>query len=263
MTSLVNINPAILIIVATILVLIILILTIVQNFRRKPTIIGRTAIILLVMGLLFLTLLVFQGQELGAADWAQTLLMIGLVLVTALYASSASKQADASVKMAEEMREQTIMSSRPWIIQKAIHEDEKQIRPIEDSFNPNYFSHFEIYNQGGGPAIELEISLRDKLDREGTGLQSHRETFLMAGKTLEFYPADLVSLDESKTYYLACEYQGVLSRSLKIWYQTLLPFEPVKSSKDGKIYVKAGELEFKEVSEEERIDAFRSRSKPK
>ena len=204
------------------------------------------------------------------SDSIQIFLMGLLVVITAIYAllthvisKATREQANASMKMAEEMRKQTIMSSRPWIIQKAIHEDEKKIRPIEDSFNPNYFSHFEIYNQGGGPAIELEISLRDKLDREGTGLQSHRETFLMAGKTLEFYPADVGSLDESKTFYLACEYQSVLSRSLKIWYQTLLPFEPVKSSKDGKIYVKAGELEFKEVSEEERIDAFRSRSKPK
>ena len=215
------------------------------------------------LGALFIISLSCSINEIAPVGWAQILLLLGLVGITGFYALSATRQANASVEMAEEMRKQTIMSSRPWIIQKAIHEDEKQIRPIEDSFNPNYFSHFEIYNQGGGPAIELEISLRDKLDREGTGLQSHRETFLMAGKTLEFYPADVVSLDESKTFYLACEYQSVLSRSLKIWYQTLLPFEPVKSSKDGKIYVKAGELEFKEVSEEERIDAFRSRSKPK
>jgi len=246
-----------------ILVIIYFVFVIIQTIRKKRRFASQLHIILLILGLMFLIFLTYRANEIEGKDWGQIILMLGLVIITALYASSTEKQAKASTKMVEEMKKQTIMSSRPWIIQKAIHEDEKQIRPIEDSFNPNYFSHFEIYNQGGGPAIELEISLRDKLDREGTGLQSHRETFLMAGKTLEFYPADVVSLDESKTYYLACEYQSVLSRSLKIWYQTLLPFEPVKSSKDGKIYVKAGELEFKEVSEEERIDAFRSRSKPK
>ena len=93
----------VLLLIASLIVIIIFILTIVQNFRRQPTIIGRTAIILLIIGLLFLSLLIFRRQELEAADWAQALLMIGLVLITALYASSAEKQADASVKMADGM----------------------------------------------------------------------------------------------------------------------------------------------------------------
>jgi len=42
-----------------------------------------------------------------------------------------------------------------------------------------------------------------------------------------------------------------------------LPFKLSKSSEKGKIYVVAGELEFKEATEKERIDAFSSRSKPK
>jgi len=201
-------------------------------------------------------------------DLLDTIILFILASATIFYALRTSdiaeatrQQADASVKMAEEMRQQTIMSSRPWIIQKAIHEDEKKIRPIEDSFDPDYFSHFEIYNAGNGPAIELEISLRDRLDKEGTGLHSHREPFLLAGGTLEFHPFNMASLDESKVYYLACEYKSVFSRSSNTWYQTLLPFEPVKSSRDDGIYVKADELEFKEVTEKERIDAFSWRRK--
>ena len=39
--------------------------------------------------------------------------------------------------------------------------------------------------------------------------------------------------------------------------------EIIKLFVEGKIYMVAGELEFKEASEKERIDAFNRRSKPK
>jgi len=225
----------------------------------------RAAIPALTLSFLLLVYLVFNLREIGPADWAQIVLLFGLVVVTGVYALSTARQADASVKIAEETREQRIMSARPVIIQKAIHEDEKKIRAIEDSLNPNYFSHFEIYNAGNGPAIELEISLRDRLDREGTGLHSQRKTFLLAGKTLEFHPSiDVTTLDESKIYYLVCEYQGVLSHSSKTWYQSLLPFKPVKSSNKDRIYVNPDPLKFRDdVLEDERIDAFGWRSKQK
>jgi len=257
MTGLGSIDPFILLTVATILVLIIFILTIVQNFRRKPTIIGRTAIILLIIGLLFLLLLVFRGQELGVADWAQTLLMIGLVLVTAFYASSAEKQADASMKMAEEMKEQRVTASRPVVVQKAVHE-----KDIYEGSTKDYFSHFEAYNKGNGPAIEVEISLVDSDKR--TSIDSHRKSFLGAGEPpIEFRPTSLAARRENSTCYLVCEYQSILSSGpRKMWYQTWLPFKPSKSSEKDKIYVVAGELEFKEATEKERIDAFSRRSKP-
>jgi len=75
---------------------------------------------------------------------------------------------------------------------------------------------------------------------------------------------NLDKLEES-TYYLICEYQSILSPTFKPqkWYQTWLPFRLSKSSQEGKVYVAPGELKFKEVTEEKRIDAFNSRSKPK
>ncbi len=250
-------NDTIMLIVAIFLVLIIFILTIVQNFRQKPTIIGRPAIILLMMGLLFLTLLVFRGQELEATDWAQTLLMIGLVLVTALYASSAEKQADASVQMAKEMREQRLMTSQPRLLQKSVHE-----KDIWEGSTKDYFSHFEISNVGNIPAIEVEISLRDS---EGNRPHSIRQTFLTNNDPpIKFRPENIANLEETKTYDIVCEYQNIFSHGLKNpLYQTRLPFTISKSSEEGKIYMVAGELEFKEATEEERIDAFSRRSKPK
>jgi len=200
-----------------------------------------------------------------ATDWIQAISMVILVLVTGIYVwrthviSKATKeQADASVKMAEEMREQRVMASRPVIIQKAVVETETELATFGSK---DWFSYFEVYNAGNGPAIEVEISL---LNKEKTPIHSQRKTFLRAGKPpIEFSPSELASLEKS-TFYLVCEYQSILSQGTrKMWYQTWLPFETVEASKEGKIYVKPGELEFYEVSEKERIDAFGSRSKPK
>jgi len=198
-------------------------------------------------------------------DWIQAISMVILVGITGVYVwrthviSKATKeQAGASAKMAEEMREQRIMSSRPVIIQKAVVETETQFATFGSK---DWFSYFEVYNAGNGPAIEVEISL---LNKEKTPIHSQRKTFLRAGEPpIEFSPSELASLEKS-TFYLVCEYQSILSQGTrKTWYQTWLPFETVEASKEGEIYVKPGELEFYEVSEKERIDAFGSRSKPK
>ena len=195
------------------------------------------------------------------SDVIQIVLMGLLVVVTGIYvwrtfaiSNATKKQADASVRMAEEMREQR----RPIVVQQAIYE-----KDIREGSTSNYFSHFEAYNKGNGPAIEVEISLVDSDKR--TSIDSHRKSFLGAGEPpIEFRPSNIVNLEESITYYLVCEYQSILSSSpRKMWYQTWLPFKPSKSSEKGKIYVVAGELEFKEATEKERIDAFSSRSKPK
>jgi len=191
-------------------------------------------------------------------------LLAGLIGVTTWYAYSTIKiardtkqQADTSVKMAEEMKEQRITASRPVVVQKAVHE-----KDIYEGSTKDYFSHFEVYNKGNGPAIEVEISL---LDNDKNRIESHRKSFLGAGEPpIEFHPTSLAARRENSTCYLVCEYQSILSSGpRKMWYQTWLPFKPSKSSEKDKIYVVAGELEFKEATEKERIDAFSSRSKPK
>ncbi len=198
-------------------------------------------------------------------DWIQAISMLVLVIATGIYAwrtfsiSRATKQqADASLKMAEETKEQRIMASRPVIIQKAVIETETELATFGSK---DWFSYFEVYNAGNGPAIEVEISL---LNKEKIPIHSHRKTFLRAGEPpMEFSPSELASLEKS-TFYLVCEYQSIFSHGPQpTWYQTWLPFETIESSEEGKIYVKPGELEFKEVLERERIDAFGSGRKPK
>ena len=198
------------------------------------------------------------------AQGIELIILFGLVVVTATYvrrtaeiANATKKQVDASVKMTEEMKEQRVTASRPVVVQKAVHE-----KDIYEGSTKDYFSHFEAYNKGNGPAIEVEISL---LDNDKNLIESHRKSFLGAGEPpIEFRPTSLAARRENSTCYLVCEYQSILSSGpRKMWYQTWLPFKPSKSSEKDKIYVVAGELEFKEATEKERIDAFSSRSKPK
>ena len=55
----------------------------------------------------------------------------------------------------------------------------------------------------------------------------------------------------------------VLSQYVNTFLSNAFAFYDKKSSEEGKIYMVACELEIREVSEKERIDAFGSRSKPK
>ena len=179
------------------------------------------------------------------------ILVAGLMTVTAVYAYFTEK-------MAEEMREQRVMASRPVIIEKAVYKESgltgSQIQWLgTETSDISYFSHFDIYNAGNGPAIDVEISL---LNKEKTPLDYVRNTFLRTtDPPIKFYLPHITNLDESMTYYLICEYKSILSS--KIWYQTQLAFKPSKSSKQDELLISVvNTLEFKEVTEEKRINAF-------
>ena len=201
-------------------------------------------------------------------------LLAGLIAVTTIYAYSTMQIARASKEQAEEMKEQRVMASRPVIAQKA-----QQKKVIDGAIVTDYFSHFEIYNAGNGPAIEVEISL---LNEEKKLIYSERESYLRAGETVKLlatefgkeqplpnieppirlHPINLAVRE--KCTYLVSEYQSIYSLGEKpMWYQTWLPFEVRRASKEGEIYVIPGELEFREVTETGRINAFGSGSKPK
>ncbi len=187
--------------------------------------------------------LVLNARGMEPANLGQSLLTLSLVAITGFYALSAYRQARASVKMAEEMREQRIMSSRPIIVQKDVHREHQTNGIIRESF-----SYFEIYNAGNSPTIRLEILL---LDKEKRLLEKRTDPlFLRAAETVRYSPSSLVS-HVGSTCYLLCQYQGVFSHGKgQIWYQTLLSFEPLKSQR-GDIIIKPGELNFCEVSEKE------------
>jgi len=221
---------------------------------------------LIAMGLLGVALLICRVFGVFTTAEAVNIFLVGvLVIVTAVYAIETAKISKSSEKSGNAMEqharasvEMAEMGSRPMIIQKPVYKE-----PVDaalSTLRSDYFSHFEIYNAGNGPAIELEVSL---LDKERNPLHSKRVTFLRAGEQIAFQP--WFAYGEESKYYLICEYRRLFSHRLtQTWDQTWLPFELNKSSKEGEVYVEPGELEFKhEVSENDRIDAFCSRSKAK
>lgn len=185
------------------------------------------------------------------SDLIQIILMGLLVVVTGVYAwrtfaisKATRKQADTSVKMAEEMREQR----RPIVVQEAI-EPKGTAFSLGDGedIEHNPSDYFQIRNVGNGPAIELQIVL---LDKEKGHPQIQKKVILsQADAPLEFYPVDLANREKT-TCYLVCQYRSVLSPDeRKTWYETWLPFTPKKSQRGDKIIITPGELEFREGSE--------------
>jgi len=192
------------------------------------------------------------------AELIQVILTVVLVLITAVYAwrtfvisKSAGKQADATVQMAKEAEEQRLISTMPTIIQK----------PILTTQRP-FFSHFEVYNAGNGPALELNIAILN--EGKDSFLQARRETYVRAGDIPIIVDLpDIQGMVKSQTYYLVAECKSILSRVVeKPLYQTWLPFSVESPSNSEDVFLRAGELDFREVTEEESIEKIINRSKP-
>lgn len=193
--------------------------------------------LILVAAILIPSLLI---SKLDTAQAVQIILMTALVLVTILYVKRTSEISEATRRQSQEVREQTIIASRPVIIQKAVHE-----KDIWESSTSDYFVNFEIYNAGAGPAIELEIVL---LDKDKKLLQSETDTFLKSSaEPIQFYPTNLMAHIHC-TCYLLCRYRSILFSSTdERWYQTWMPFDVIQASAQNKLYVKPHRLEFLEV----------------
>lgn len=183
-------------------------------------------------------------------DWIQAISMVILVAVTVIYAwrthviSKATKQqADASVKMAEEMREQR----KPIIVQEVVPPQYLGLSVArEERDNSVTCDGFKIHNLGNSPAIELEVIL---LNQRNGLLGSEKRTFLApTDKPVGFYPLGLEGQLNS-TCSLLCRYRS--SDEGKMWYLTKLPFVPKKSQRGDHIIIEPKELEFSSAFEKE------------
>lgn len=139
------------VLVAGIAISLILCLTaIVKAWKERFT--GKwIALFVLGLGGLFLIYLGYNLNEIEPADQAIIMLTAGLVAVTGLYAFSAARQASASVKLAEETREQRIAMYRPHIVLEK-----------RDSVRGKYFMkdiHVGFGNEQGGTAINVELHI--------------------------------------------------------------------------------------------------------
>ncbi len=213
-----------------------------------------TGVLIIVLSILILI------EKLDFAQAIQITITFVLALITYTYvtrtkdiAEATRQQAEASVKMAEEMEAQRIMAARPVIVPRDTYESNASDSPPE-------FTGFELYNLGNGPAIEIEISVFNK---DKTRRSSEKRSFFKASESINFYPDWNLKDYIGSTCYLVAEYQSIYSRDSHTWYQTWLPFRINQFPGTDKIIILPDNLEFREVSEKDRIDAFGSRSKPK
>ncbi len=129
-----------------------------EGFTRK-----RTATLILVSGLLFIIYLASNVQEIRPAGALQVMLMLGLLSVTGTYAVFTGRQAEASVKMAEEMKEQRYDAVHPVIdIQKEespdAHVSQGLVALFEDTSRG---LSCILHNIGIGPAIGVYSFIED------------------------------------------------------------------------------------------------------
>ena len=196
-----------------------------------------------------------------------TAVLTMVLVITGFYYSIQSKK--QLQKNLEETKDEVAMASRPLLVIRAVvHEAAttyqadivsapKGALKSDDRPLTSRFSHFELFNAGNSPAIGLEISL---MNAEKVVLQGETLGFLRNNEqALTFVP---IELEQHKTHYLVCEYESIRSRVRTIWYQTWLPFTTIDGMAKGMINVNVGELEFKEVSITERLDASRTKEKP-
>lgn len=120
-------------------------------------------LIIALMGLAYIITLAFQySGEIGLSEKLQILLTFGLVAVTTFYAWSAFRQADANVKMAEEMKEQRYSESLPLLVPDVIQ------KGVAGKLEPNEVDYQTLqvgvgmeviwHNLGKGVAINSRFS---------------------------------------------------------------------------------------------------------
>jgi hypothetical protein len=209
-------------------------------------------LVLAIVGFVFIIVVSILGAINKDDTQVYTLVLYaGLVVVTMLYAyftmevaNATRNQADASIRMAEEMRAQTVMGSRPITIPRPVHAP--NLSDIYKGQPNEWFQFFEVYNAGNGPAVNLEVAM---LNEKKAMQELQLQPFLRAGEHITFTPSNLSGYTGSNCYVL-CRYQSVLSKAEpQVWYETWLSFKPTKSQTADKVYVASNELKFQEVSE--------------
>jgi len=151
------------ILIVAVLVLAIFTAELIVVLRKKESFLSPIVMVILMLILLFTVFLEYRGSELTSGEWSQTLLMIGLVSLTAFYAISTEKQAKASLKMAEEMSKTRYDTVRPVIDIRLCTSARDHIElglATKASLQQKGFNCVFV-NIGLGPALDVHSHIRD------------------------------------------------------------------------------------------------------
>jgi len=149
----------------------------------------RIARLILPLGLIFIAYLSYHVFEIQPADWAQIMLMLGLVSVTGIYAY-------ASVRMAEEMRETRYDTVRPVIDFKLMESYPVTIQggltiKEQEEADLAIFPGCKLHNIGIGPATDV-----------------YSFTLTVGGERRQLYLGSLVKGATTKEAILSTEQRG-------------------------------------------------------
>jgi len=125
------------------------------NALRKRSYFNPIPLFLMLLGILFIIVVHYGAKELVTRDWAEILLTIGLLTITAVYVQS-------TAKMAKEMKEQRLSEAQPYLLLRLDLEEGVFLQwdTYKGEKPPDEFE-VTIRNAGKGPAINLEASLWD------------------------------------------------------------------------------------------------------
>ena len=164
------------------------------------------------LGVLFIVYLFLNIGSITPADWAQILLLFGLVGVTGFYALSATKQARDTAKMADEMKEQRYDAVRPVIdINRDPADEDKMLEAIAArEGDPSKGLACVLHNIGLGPAIDLYSFIQNPVSGKserydfGTlakGEKTSRMRLSMINEMNKDHPSDLLLITLYRDIY--------------------------------------------------------------
>lgn len=130
-------------IVAAVIILALYIVGLTKYLRRGSTSSGRRAFIpLLTLGFLLCVYLVFNVLAISPADFAQIVLLFGLVIVTGVYAWSTANQADEVTRQRVNASQAVIWPDVYWRSDSLIH---------------------TLYNIGNAPALKVNVRIQNEI----------------------------------------------------------------------------------------------------
>lgn len=124
-----------------------------EGFNRKWI-----AILILALGLLFITYLAYNRGEIEPAGWAQILLMLVLVCITGFYAWQAKKASDNAEASVKEMKEQRLSEAQPYLLLR-LADDAIQWNETEPGKRPPTQFSVIVRNEGKGPATNVRAAM--------------------------------------------------------------------------------------------------------
>ena len=165
-------------------------------------------------------------------DWIQAISMLVLVAITSIYAwrthvisKATREQADTSMEIAKEMREQRLSEARPYLLLRLTD------RVVQWGDRPDLREHrpltfpITILNGGKGPAIDLYTALWNKGERRyvyerkgylipGEEWQAEISRFTtLTGEKEGWLPQLRNIVGQNKTEIIAVEYKDIHKRT--------------------------------------------------